>query len=361
MKPTIISPKMRRQRKALLLLPLLIIPCLTLLFWAFGGGKAMAVKAESSRRGLDMRLPDARPKNDDKLDKMSYYELAAKDSARLKEQIKSDPYYKARPAQDSEGAFGGSQAAGKATLATPASPATSEAMVRNKLAELRAVVAGNQSVGAAKTAEKRAPGLIADAPAPAAGPDPELGQMNVLLEKILDIQHPERLKQPGASPATAIKPFRGIPALVDGTQRITQGTVIRLKLADSVTLGGQLFEKGQLIYGSGTLSNQRYLLSVKSIHIGSSLYPVDLTVFDQVDGLEGISVPEAVTGESIREGAAAGVSGMEIMSIDQSMSAQLAGAGINAAKGLFSKKVRQVKGKIKNGRPVLLRINSEPK
>lgn len=361
MKSTIISPRMRRQRKALLMLPLLVIPFLTLLFWAFGGGGVMVLKARSSQGGLDMRLPEARPKNDDKLDKMSYYELAAKDSARLKEQIRSDPYYKSQPAQDSAGALGGRLAAGKPTLATPASSATSEARVRNKLAELRAVIAGRQPAEPAKTNEKEASGLVPARAAPAAQPDPELDQMNVLLEKILDIQHPERLKLPASSQAAATKPFRGIPALIDGTQRITQGTVIRLKLADSVTLGGQLFEKGQLIYGSGTLSNQRYLLSIKSIHIGSALYPVDLTVYDQVDGLEGISVPEAITGEAIREGAAGGVGGMEIMSVDPSMSAQLAGAGINAAKGLFSKKVRQVKGKIKDGHPVLLRINNAAK
>jgi hypothetical protein len=40
---------------------------------------------------------------------------------------------------------------------------------------------------------------------------------------------------------------------------------------------------------------------------------------------------------------------MELMSLDPSMSAQLAGASINAAKGLFSKKVRRVKGELRNG------------
>ena len=357
MKPIIVSPKTQRQRKALLFMPLLIIPFLTLFFWAFGGGRSAAVKAESGHTGFDMRLPDARPKNDDKLDKMSYYELAAKDSARLKQQISSDPYYQP-PSSDSSVHLAGAAAGDIPPSAAQAPRLTSEAMVRRKLAELQVMVGRRQPTEPVKAPPAEAPILL---PAPASQPDPELGQMNLLLEKILDIQHPERLKQPASSPVAALKPFRGIPAVVDGTQRIAQGTVIRLKLADSVTLGGRLFEKGQMIYGSGTLTNQRYLLSIKSIHIGSSLYPVDLTVFDQVDGLEGISVPEAITGESIREGAASGVGGMEIMSLDPSMSAQLAGAGINAAKGLFSKKVRRVKGKIKNEHPVLLRINSEAK
>jgi len=358
MQPIIISPKMQRQRKVLLLMPLLVIPFITLFFWAFGGGKGRPVKAEPTQAGLDMHLPDARPKDPAALDKMSYYELADKDSTRIRQQIGRDPYYKNRLATDSAGRYASMTTGAKSTQVPPAS---SEAMVRRKLAELQAAMSGRQPPELHRVPEHKVPVLPGDAPVPAAHPDPELSQMNGLLEKILDIQHPERLRQPASPQISPIKPFRGIPALVDGTQRITQGTVIRIKLLDSVTLGEHLFEKGQLIYGSGNLSNQRYTLSIKSIRAGNTFYPVDLTVFDQVDGLEGISVPEAVTGDALREGAAGGVQGMEIMSLDPSMGAQLAGAGINAAKGLFSKKVRQVKGKIKNGHPVLLRINNASK
>lgn len=354
MKPTILSPKQQRQRKALLFLPFLVIPFMTLFFWAFGGGKGAVAKAGPSRTGFNMRLPDAKPKDQPGMDKMSYYDLAARDSARRKQAIKSDPFYKNAAAR-SAGAL--AEAPGVSSIATGSASASGSAVqVQRKLAELQALVSRRQPADPARAAEKEKPASL-----PAAEPDPELGQMNGLLEKILDIQHPERFKRADPLPGGVMKAFRGISAVVDGTQRITQGTVIRLKLTDSATLGGHLFEKDQLVYGSGNLSNQRYTLSIKSIHVANAFYPVDLTVFDQVDGLEGISVPEAVTGDALREGAVSGIGGMEIMSFDPSMSAQLAGAGINAAKGLFSKKMRRVKGKIKNGHPLLLRINSEPK
>jgi hypothetical protein len=357
MKPTIISPKMQRQRKMLLLMPLLVVPLLTLLFWAFGGGKRSAAKAEPSGSGLDTRLPDAKPKEMGKLDKMSYYDLAAKDSARLGRAQTSDPYYKSRPAIDSPGHFSGALS-GVEPLHVTNAPTLTEAIVRSKLAELEAANDRPQAARPVKKGKNEALLSPPGAPAPPVQQDAELSQMNGLLEKILEIQHPERLGRQASPPAVVIGPFRGVPALVDGTQRITQGTVIRLKLADTATIAGILFEKGQLIYGRGTLSNQRYLLSVKSIRVGNTFYPVNLTVFDQTDGLEGISVPEAVTGEAIGEGAVSGVQGMELMSLDPSLSAQLAGAGINAAKGLFSKKVRRLKGKIKSGHPLLLRVGS---
>ncbi|WP_426672112.1 conjugative transposon protein TraM [Mucilaginibacter sp. McL0603] len=359
MKSPIISPKGRRQRQMLLALPLLLVPFLTLFFWALGGGKGTTVQAAVQQKGFNASLPDAKLKDEGNLNKMSYYDRAAGDSARLKQQMRSDPYYKGQLKTDTSH-FPVSALSGKLSgSAVNGSPAVNEAKVYQKLALLQAEVGKPELPETPKMLETdhhpELP-LKSAQPVPA---DPELTQMNGLLEKILDIQHPERLKpvnqqQPAA---TESKQFNAILAIIDGTQKVTQGTVVRLKLIDSVMLDGQLFQKGQLLYGSGTLSNQRFTLNIKSIHIGSVFYPVDLTVFDQVDGLEGVCVPEAITGDALRDGANNGVQGMEIMSLDQSMSAQLAGAGINTAKGIFSKKVKRVKGKLKNGHPLLLRIN----
>ena len=113
--------------------------------------------------------------------------------------------------------------------------------------------------------------------------------------------------------------------------------------------------KGQLLYGSGTLYNQRLTLNLKILHRGYNIIPIDLTVYDMVDGLEGISVPEAITSDAVKDGAVNGIDGMEFMSMDESMGAQAATAGINAAKGLFSKKVKRINAKLEDGHPLLLR------
>jgi hypothetical protein len=41
--------KMQRQRKLLLVLPVLMIPFLTLLFWSLGGGKESTVQAATPK------------------------------------------------------------------------------------------------------------------------------------------------------------------------------------------------------------------------------------------------------------------------------------------------------------------------
>jgi hypothetical protein len=370
MKTNTLNLQEQRRRRFLLVMPAVVFCFTTLLFWALGGGQNEQAQAATSK-GLNMKLPSAIIAADQTGDKMSFYDHAHADSLKKQQQRKADPYTQNNPDSlnrlpganpgnafsSRQPVFGGADYGG-----TNSTPAENEARISQRLTQLQAVV--NKPEPVSKPVKKPVD-VIPDSllkPTSASG-DPELKQMDGLLEKILDIQHPERVKAATDKTGNSItvKKFRAIPAVIDGTQKIVQGTVICLKLTDTVTLGGQLYAKGQRIYGSGTLSNQRYTLNIKSIHVGYNFYPVDLTVFDQTDGLEGISVPEAVTGDALRDGATSGVQNMDIMSFDPSMTAQLTTVGVNTAKGLFGKKVKQVKGKLKDGHTLLLRDNQEVK
>jgi hypothetical protein len=369
MKTNTLSLQDQRRRKFLLVMPAIVFCFATLLFWALGGGQNGQAQAATAK-GLNMKLPSAIIAADQTGDKMSFYDQAHADSLKKQQLRKADPYTQNNPDSLSRlaganpgsafstgpSAFGGAGYGG-----SNSSPAENEARINQRLAQLQAVVNKPQPVSQQVT---KPINTVSNPPLKptTAAEDPEMKQMNGMLEKILDIQHPERVKAADKIGNTVtVKKFRAIPAVIDGTQKIVQGTVICLKLTDTVTLGGQLYAKGQRIYGSGTLSNQRYTLNIKSIHVGYNFYPVDLTVFDQTDGLEGISVPEAITGDALRDGATSGMENMDIMSFDPSMTAQLTTAGVNTAKGLFGKKVKQVKGKLKDGHALLLRDNQEVK
>jgi hypothetical protein len=370
MKTNTLSLQDQRRRKFLLVMPAIVFCFATLLFWALGGGQNGRAQAATTK-GLSMKLPSAIIAADQTGDKMSFYDQAHADSLKKQQLRKADPYSQNKPdslnrlpGANSGTAFSTHPAAfgGADYVRTNSSPAENEARISQRLAQLQAVVNKPQPVS---QSVKKPVNAIPDSLLKPTGADedPELKQMNGLLEKILDIQHPERVKAATdkIGNTVTVKKFRAIPAMIDGTQKIVQGTVICLKLTDTVTLGGQLYAKGQRIYGSGNLSNQRYTLNIKSIHVGYNFYPVDLTVFDQTDGLEGISVPEAITGDALRDGATSGVQNMDIMSFDPSMTAQLTTAGVNTAKGLFGKKVKRVKGKLKDGHALLLRDNLEVK
>lgn len=356
----------QRRRRFLLTAPLLVLPFMTLLFWTLGGGRADAENGLAVRnKGFNNQLPEARLKDEHGLSKLGYYDRAAADSAKLRQAQQADPYAQKQPAVTDTSLTGLSFAAhtgglNTSTGGTNENPAVKAALVNQRIAQLQAVINKPPAQPAAIMAEN--PGsakAVTTTPPPATAEDPELRQMSGLLEKILDIQHPERLKEKNehSNTAAATERFQAIPAIVDGNQKIVQGTVIRMRLLDSMVVNGQTFPKGQLIYGSGDLYNQRVKIHIQLIHMGLQIIPVDLTVYDRTDGLEGISVPEAVTGDALRDGAVSGVQNMDIMSVDPSMGAQLATAGINTAKGLFSKKAKRVKGKLKNGHELLLRDN----
>jgi len=89
------SPDMlRRQRKMLLFLPLIVAPLLLVAFYGLGGGKGVVGLSAPARKGLNMRLPDARLGLKKKvLNKLDIYAQADQDSVKLAERRKQDPYY----------------------------------------------------------------------------------------------------------------------------------------------------------------------------------------------------------------------------------------------------------------------------
>ena len=183
-------------------------------------------------------------------------------------------------------------------------------------------------------------------------------QLNVMLEKIMDIQHPERInsqlqQQSKSGPDSLYKASR---AIIAENQKVSQGSTVKLRLLDTLTIDNQIIPKGQNIYGICQVANQRLFLNIKTIRLGTSILPVDLSVYD-LDAMPGINAPEAITTDAIRNGSNNAVQSLQLMSMDQSITTQLAGAGVEAAKGLFGKKIKRIKVKLKAGYQILLRNN----
>src|SRR5690242_446580 len=89
------SAKFLRQRKFLLVLPVLVIPFLLLLVWTLGlVGDVKAENTSTKQQGFNLQLPDAAPAKDSNWNKLKYYEQADRDSAKLRSMLKSDPYRK---------------------------------------------------------------------------------------------------------------------------------------------------------------------------------------------------------------------------------------------------------------------------
>jgi hypothetical protein len=341
--------RLKDKRVVLLVLPLLILPFLALGFYALDGGQGAA--GQKSSAGINASLPSAKFKKNDPTDKMGFYELGERDSIKTSgernlgassmsfNQVKAA---EAKSVEIDERLLKIKEALGK----KEEEPGLGKSSpLRRETADMKSDVDRLELLMKTMQAPK--------------GEDEELKQLTQLMEKIAQVQNPASAEAPSVSePAILDNLFAAIPALVLGRQTLQQGSSMQLSLVDSVILSGVMVPAGTMLFGLCQLTNQRLLLDIKTIRLGNRILPVDLTLYG-LDGIKGIFTPDALIGNAVNGGTDDAVRGMRVMSIDGSMGAQVAGAGIDAAKSLFSKKVKRVKVKVKAGLPVLLRNNAD--
>lgn len=407
-----------RKRKMVLVLPLLVIPFLTMAFWALGGGQAKKEIAATKQEGLNLNLPDAKMKDDNLTDKLSFYDKADKDSAKLEEWMRTDPYYKQNedtsflPVNELEVLTQNSASKYNQRLNSSPYETTSnnpEQKLMQKLALLQkeinkqpeASVNENPDATNDKQDEEfsgevdRLENMLFTMNKTNTG-DPEIEQLNGTLEKILDIQHPQRIREKlkekslqhkqlvyavTTQPVLAnvslmdtkkIKPntankFYGlekdnsiaeeglaIEAVVHSNQTLVNGAVIQLRLATDIFINGVLIPKGNPINGTASLNNERLEVEISSIRYKNALFPVKLELYD-IDGLPGIYIPGSISRDVAKNSADNSLQLMELTTLDPSLKAQAAAAGINTVKNLMSRKVKQVKVMVKEGYKVLLK------
>lgn len=385
-----------KQRKLLLVLPLLAIPFLTMAFWALGGGKGKE-KMDVNGPGLNLDLPDARLKEDKLMDKLSFYEKADKDSMRMAEWMRSDPYYKrdTSPVFPHELEELTTMTAGKYNQRLNSSPYEGkvnqpEDQLLQKLQLLEAEMKKNSS-GHYEEKSAPLPGKELSAELDRleqllkvnnASPteDPEMKQLEGTLEKILDIQHPQRVKERStrnkeavyavrktSAADTIVKGFysfseekefeaaeqNAIEAIIANNQTIVNGAVVKFRLLHEVYIHGKLIPKDILVSGIASLDGERLQVEINSIRSGKSIYTVKLEVYD-MDGLPGIYIPGTINRDVAKESLNNSLSLADVSSLDPSFKAQATTTGISALKSLVSKKAKLIRVQLKAGYKVLL-------
>jgi conjugative transposon TraM protein len=418
MKSGQLSQAYLRKRKMMMVLPLLVIPFLTFAFWALGGGQAKQNESVNKQAGLNLNLPDAGLKEDNLADKLSFYDKADKDSLKKEEWMRTDPYYQ-------QHIDTGSAATGELQLITQNTAAkynqrlntspyevgsnNPEDKLMQKIALLQSEVnkqpdSDNNSLNGQiqikqddefSTEISRLENMM-QTMGKSGEADPEMQQLNGTLERILDIQHPQRVKDKlkekslqqkqvvfavTASPrlanvslidtmkkkANSVNQFYvatkdaedasedfTIEAVVHSNQSLVNGAVIQLCLFTDVFINGILIPKGTPVNGIASLNNERLEVEINSIRYKNQLFPVKLELYD-LDGLPGIYIPGSISRDVAKNSADNSLQLMELTTLDPSLKAQAAAAGINTVKNLMSRKVKQVKVMIKEGYKVLLK------
>lgn len=144
-----------------------------------------------------------------------------------------------------------------------------------------------------------------------------------------------------------------MPAVIAETQILVDGAAVKLRLTSDLYMDGHLIPAGNFVYGICSLSGERLKIVIGGIRLENRLFPVHLTVYD-LDGIEGVHIPGAISREASKEGADRALQGVQMMSLDPGLAAQAAAAGVEATRGLLRKKVKRIRVTVKAGYPVLL-------
>jgi conjugative transposon TraM protein len=230
------TPRKLRRRKMFLVMPVLVMPFLSVLFWTLegGSGKQGKLQEAESAKGFNMNLPPAHfTKKENTLDKLGFYKKADEDSVKLMEKIKQDPYHLkavaliAPRSVDSSGAHGFLRSARDGDLGTAEGLAPSgdqqATQLLQRLEQLKRTIRqpetssmyGSRSVsvpepvhGSLSPETTRLKSLVEtlrrqDVPD---APDSQMDRLNGMLDKILRIQHPVKNETVGNTAANLPKP-----------------------------------------------------------------------------------------------------------------------------------------------------------
>lgn len=337
-------------RKMLLFLPLLVLPLVAGAFYALGGGKINANKMKSPVVRLNASLPDPKLGDGGVSEKMEAYDVAEKET---RDTLQNDI------AQIADRLGFGTNGGDNQTKAI-------EARLAELQKELDKPVSPNeepQGFQQATVQQNRDRQLAmmkrtVDEAGRPSGNDPEMEQLHSMLQSIQEIQNPELAKRKyGQKDGYVATQFMAIPAVIEGNQKAYQGSVVKIRLVDSLRIQGQFIPTNTLLYAIASFTNQRLNLEIKNIRLGNAIIPVKITVFDKNDAMAGINAPDAVLKDVLNESGSATVGNFDMMGYDAEM--QLVGAGLNAIKGVFAKRMKRVRQQLKNGYPLLLRNDNQ--
>jgi conjugative transposon TraM protein len=382
------SQKFLKQRRFLTVLPLIVLPFLVLVFWLLGGGSG-SKSIVAAKTGLNTQLPDANLKTQSAMDKMSFYAMADRDSMKREEQLRMDPNYQQRVSisnlQREESGESLNRKVARLHRQVEEEPVYVSQPVKKEVVQHSDDIDRLQMM-VQSISQKKA--------------DPEMEALNGTLDKLLELQNPGKGKKasmgvtvtenknnpvfsvsanglPGESsyfgnasnekansflsdrdqPKDSAK-SRVIMAVVHNEQTILAGSVVKLRLVQDVFVNGERIPAGSFVFGNSSIDDVRLKVAVHSIQYQNHLYRVALSVVD-IDGIEGINIPGSNGREVAKQSVDQGIQSVGGLSFDPSLKAQAAAAGVNAAKNLLSKQVKQVRVTIKAGYKVLLKDENE--
>ncbi|GAA4379725.1 conjugative transposon protein TraM [Hymenobacter koreensis] len=149
-----------------------------------------------------------------------------------------------------------------------------------------------------------------------------------------------------------------LPAVIHESQEVVSGSLVKMRLTESAVINGHQLPAGTFIYGKCSLMGERLSIAIETLKSGNNVFSAALEVYD-VDGLEGLHIPGAITRDAAKQAGAEGLGAADMMTMSADPAMAAAGVAVSAVKGIGQKKIRLVKVRLKAGYNVMLKVDQQ--
>ncbi|QNE42165.1 conjugative transposon protein TraM (plasmid) [Hymenobacter sp. NBH84] len=105
-----------------------------------------------------------------------------------------------------------------------------------------------------------------------------------------------------------------LPAVIHESQEVVSGSLVKMRLTESAVVNGRTLPANTFIYGKCSLAGERLNISIETLKTGNRVFPVALEVYD-VDGLEGLHIPGAITRDAAKQAGADGLNAADAITM----------------------------------------------
>lgn len=144
-----------------------------------------------------------------------------------------------------------------------------------------------------------------------------------------------------------------VKAVVHDGGTITSGSKVKLRLLNDIIVNGRELRSNSYIYGMCEIKSARVDIEIASIQVSNTVVPVNMVVYDH-DGMKGIYVNGLAEGQEARQAATNAGTQLNLQMADPSIQGRLIDNSIREVRQLLQRKAQAPKATLKPGHQIFL-------
>ncbi len=148
-----------------------------------------------------------------------------------------------------------------------------------------------------------------------------------------------------------------VKAVVHNGGTVTSGSKVKLRLLSDIVVNGREVRSNSYIYGVCEINGSRVDIEIASIQVSNTVVPVNMMVYDH-DGMEGIYVNGLAEGQDARQAATNAGTQLNMQLADPTIQGRLIDNSVREVRQLLQRKAQAPKAFLKSGHQIFL-LNSK--